>query len=83
MMEKELLHILSERTGCMYLSDLKFIRDTEKIKSELEKLSPQDFPVKQWNDAINYLTETKVDFSSEMEAKNFLLGAEIITKQPM
>lgn len=27
-MEKELLHILSERTGCMYLSDLKFIRDT-------------------------------------------------------
>lgn len=82
-MEKELLHILSERTGCMYLSDLKFIRDTEKIKSELEKLSPQDFPVKQWNDAINYLTETKVDFSSEMEAKNFLLGAEIITKQPM
>ena len=37
-MEKELLHILSERTGCMYLSDLKFIRDTEKIKSELEKL---------------------------------------------
>ncbi len=82
-MEKELLHILSERTGCMYLSDLKFIRDTQKIKSELEKLSPQDFPVKQWNDAINYLTETKVDFSSEMEAKNFLLGAEIITKQPM
>ena len=82
-MEKELLHILSERTGCMYLSDLKFIRDTQKIKSELEKLSPQDFPVKQWNDAINYLTETKVDFSSEMEAKNFLLVAEIITKQPM
>ena len=82
-MEKELLHVLSERTGCMYLSDLKFIRDTQKIKSELEKLSPQDFPVKQWNDAINYLTETKVDFSSEMEAKNFLLGAEIITKQPM
>ena len=82
-MEKELLHILSERTGCMYLSDLKFIRDTQKIKSELEKLSPQDFPVKQWNDAINYLTETQVDFSSEMEAKNFLLGAEIITKQPM
>ncbi len=82
-MEKELLHILSERTGCMYLSDLKFIRDTQKIKSELEKLSPQDFPVKQWNDAINYLTETNVDFSSEMEAKNFLLGAEIITKQPM
>jgi len=82
-MEKELLHILSERTGCMYLSDLKFIRDTQKIKNELEKLSPQDFPVKQWNDAINYLTETKVDFSSEMEAKNFLLGAEIITKQPM
>lgn len=82
-MEKELLHILSERTGCMYLSDLKFIRDTQKIKSELERLSPQDFPVKQWNDAINYLTETKVDFSSEMEAKNFLLGAEIITKQPM
>lgn len=82
-MEKELLHILSERTGCMYLSDLKFIRDTQKIKGELEKLSPQDFPIKQWNDAIYYLTEKKVDFSSEIEAKNFLLGAEIITKQPI
>ena len=67
----------------MYLSDLKFIRNTQKIKSELEKLSPQDFPVKQWNDAVSYLTKNKVNFSSGIEAKNFLLGAEIITKQPM
>lgn len=78
-MKKELLHILSERTGCMYLSDLKFICDTRIIKIELEKISPQDFPVKQWNDTIYYLTEEKNNFSSEIEAKNFLLNAKIIT----
>lgn len=35
-MEKELLLALTEKTGCMYLSDLKFIKDTSRIKSELE-----------------------------------------------
>ena len=35
-MEKELLLVLSERTGCMYLSDLILIEDKGKIISELK-----------------------------------------------
>lgn len=30
-MEKDLLLVLSEKIGCMYLSDLKFIQDKSRI----------------------------------------------------
>lgn len=79
-MKKELLDILSEKTGCMYLSDLKFMSDTSSIKTVIKRLNPQDFSLKEWYDAVNYLTEQTVSFSSEIEAKNFLLEAKIVTK---
>ena len=34
-MEKELLLVLSEKAGCMYLSDLKYVADKSRIKSEI------------------------------------------------
>ena len=43
-MEKELLLVLSEKIGCMYLSDLKFIQDKSRIKSALQHFEAHDFP---------------------------------------
>lgn len=77
-MERELLLELSERVGCMYLSDLSFISDIDVIKTELKKFSPQDFSVNQWNDAINYFTGENANFGSASEAKDFLIGAKFI-----
>lgn len=47
-MEKELLLVLSEKAGCKYLSDLKYVADISRVKSELEQLPTQDFPLEQW-----------------------------------
>lgn len=77
-MEKELLLVLSERTGCIYLSDLKFIQDKGRIKFELQRLVPQDFPLNQWNDAVEFFTGQKRKFSSSNEAKDFLINTEFI-----
>lgn len=47
-MEKELLFVLSEKAGCKYLSDLKYVVDKSRLKSELKQIPPQDFPIEQW-----------------------------------
>ena len=80
-MDNELLLALAEKSGCMYLSDLKFIKDTSRIKFELERLQPREFSLEQWNNAIVYLTGQKKAFSSPNAAKNFLLDADFIKCQ--
>ena len=80
-MEKELLLVLSEKAGCMYLSDLKYVADKSRIKSEIEQLLPQDFSLAQWNDAVKYLTGQNKTFDSAIEYKEFLITAEFIKSQ--
>ncbi len=80
-MEKELLLVLSEKTCCMYLSDLKYVADKSRIKSEIEQLLPQDFSLAQWNDAVKYLTGQDKTFDSAIDAKEFLIKAEFIKLQ--
>lgn len=80
-MEKELLLALAEKTGCMYLSDLKFIQDKSRIKSALQHFEAHDFSLQQWNGAVEYLTEQKKEFTSPNEAKKFLLDVDFVTCQ--
>lgn len=79
-MEKELLHILSERTGCLYLSDLRYLANPDIIKAALKNIAPHDFSLSQWNGAVTYLTGVTGRFISAAEAKEYLLKAKIITK---
>ena len=80
-MEKELLLVLSEKAGCKYLSDLKYVVDKSHLKSELKQMPPQDFPIEQWNDAVKYLTGQSKTFDSVIKAKEFLIKAEFIKSQ--
>lgn len=80
-MEKDLLLALSEKTGCMYLSDLKFIQDKKRIKSALQHFEAHDYSLQQWNGAVEYLIGQKKEFTSSNEAKNFLLDADFIICQ--
>lgn len=47
-MEKELLLVLSEKAGYKYLSDLNYVVDKSRLKSELKQIPPQDFLIEQW-----------------------------------
>ena len=69
----ELLETISSRLGCEYLSDLKWVQDTELLKKVIVDLAPDKYSLQDWSDAINYLTNENVSPASAVDAKNYLL----------
>lgn len=65
----DLLDQLQLLVGCEYLSDMRVVPYINEIaKRKLLSLSPEDFPLSQWEDAIFYL----FDFSSDAFADDFI-----------
>ena len=56
--EQSLLDSLSIQMGCMYLSDLRSLSPEQRrsLAQKLEQLTPREADVREWNDALNYLT---------------------------
>lgn len=56
--EQHLLDLLSIQMGCMYLSDLRFLSPEQRryLAQRLERLTPREEDVWEWNDALAYLT---------------------------
>ncbi len=54
-----LLDLLSLRMGCAYLSDLRYLGGArrEKLAGEVERLPAREEDLREWNDALAYLTE--------------------------
>ena len=52
-----LLDILAQYAGCQYLSELHYIRSVVRLKliQKIEAISSDDFPLHDWNDALDYL----------------------------
>ena len=58
-----LLDFLAYKGGCMYLSDLRSINSTEcrMLKRCIEKISADQFVAREWQDALEYLADTKTE----------------------
>lgn len=56
--EQSLLDLLSIQMKCEYLSDLRFLSPEQRryLAQRLERLTPREEDVWEWNDALNYLT---------------------------
>jgi len=56
--DQSLLDLLSIQMGCMYLSDLRFLSPEQRryLARRLELLTPREEDVREWNDALDYLT---------------------------
>lgn len=56
--EQSLLDLLSIQMGCMYLSDLRFLSQEQRryLAQRLERLTPWEADIRDWNDALDYLT---------------------------
>lgn len=56
--EQSLLDLLSIQMGCMYLSDLRFLLPEQRryLAQKLDRLTPREEDVREWNDALGYLT---------------------------
>lgn len=56
--EQSLLDLMSIQMGCMYLSDLRFLSPEQRryLAQKLDRLTPREEDVREWNDALDYLT---------------------------
>ena len=56
--EMSLLEYLAYRAGCRWLSDLHCLDGCQRIRLHhvLEQLPPEAAPLREWNDAVTYLT---------------------------
>lgn len=66
----QILDFIAKQAKTLYLSDLKI---NVNWKSVIESISPEDFPLKEWNNAVSYLTGDTTVFQSPQEARTFLL----------
>ena len=56
--ERSLLELLAGEMGCLYLSDLRALGGADRLRlaRALEKIEPREEDLREWNDALAYLT---------------------------
>lgn len=72
----ELLEYLASRSGCAYLSDLKFLPAEKQQFSFLEGVPLENFPEKEWRDAVMYLYRQPVDTAASAKELLMCFGAD-------
>lgn len=65
--KQSLLDMLAENAGCPFISDLRHISGKERLRlaDKLDEISPGDYPLPVWNDALNYLVSASPQISPE------------------
>ena len=76
-MSEDLLDSVCAGAGLNYVSDLKFLsrseENTTRFVETVENLDPGEFPVPQWTELCRYVTGGQLSFSTEFEAKRYIL----------
>jgi hypothetical protein len=70
----ELLEMLSFQMGCMYLSDLKQPQYLSFIRRALKQIETTRYSIREWEDAVRYLTGEKKEFASHEEVRAYVLS---------
>ena len=68
-----LLDILAAKSGCMYLSDLA-VGKVLLLPHYLRELDADAFSLREWEDAVSYLTGEERSFETPEQAKQYLIG---------
>ncbi|WP_411335838.1 hypothetical protein [Ruminococcus gauvreauii] len=77
MMEKqdklpELLEYVAERVGCTYLSDLHQPQELPCIQQVIRKMEPQLYDLREWKNAVQYITGESMEFETPEQAAGYL-----------
>lgn len=67
-----LLDVLVSQTGCMYLSDLHNPNFLPAVQRALCRISPEQFELREWQDAVEYITGERFSFKSPKQAADYL-----------
>ena len=67
MVEQSLLDLLSIQMKCEYLSDLRFLSQEQRqyLAHKLECLTPREEDLREWNDALTYLTDAPPEATAQ------------------
>lgn len=68
-----LLDILAAKSGCMYLSDLSEGKRL-LLPHDLMGIEAEAFSLREWEDAVSYLTGEERSFETPEQAKQYLIG---------
>lgn len=72
MNDRHLLDVLAKRRGC-FISDLCLIPMLRRAALfDMLKMDADSYPLRQWHDAVRYLTGDERTFESVSEIKDFL-----------
>ncbi len=65
--EDTLLERLARCAECEYLSDIKTLTPDrlEMLRCEIVKIMPEEYPLRAWNDALEYLAGASPEQSSQ------------------
>lgn len=76
MVEQSLLDLLAIQMKCEYLSDLRFLTQEQRqyLAYKLECLTPREEDIRDWNDALAYLTRSPPAMTA-LEAQRTLVNA--------
>lgn len=76
MFKMDLLDALTLQADCDYLSDLKHLNDWQKIRlaRELAKVPTDAAALKEWNDALEYLTGAQPCANAEQARAALIAG---------
>lgn len=66
-MEVSLLEVMQARMNCEYLSDLHQLSavDRKRLSREWGKIRPEDASLREWNDALVYLSNNPPEQTAE------------------
>lgn len=68
-----ILDYLKEEASCVYISDLYQKSYLPSIKKVVEGMDPSQYTLRQWNEAVGYISKQKLEFGTIEEVIDFLL----------
>lgn len=73
MISLSLVDYLAAQLGCEYVSDLHFLDALDRLRLThvVSKLSPDDWPLEEWNDALEYVANKEL-------ADNYMMAYDIL-----
>ena len=69
-----LLDYIAEKAGCSYLSDLHNKGRYGQIYEVVAGIAPSDYDLKEWEDAVQYITSEMESFEDSGQAAEYLLN---------
>lgn len=74
MAEKGLLESIQQVVGCMYMSDLHLAGNRSMVRYAVTTVAPDRYSVREWNDAVAYITGQSLSFENTTDAAKYLMN---------